>query len=174
MGGELADARPHLHEVSPDQGQQRARTEPRHGRPYRVDVETQVGIADVRGERAAPPAGVGERVGRGEVDEDDAVGAELLGRPRTEYVHEPADSAIAISSRASTRTSRADALWTGRRCGPVAVDRSAHVARNRLRLDLRAAPGLHGGERMAALEAECDRLATRGRRPCTTASPNPR
>ena len=32
------------------------------------------------------------------------------------------------------------------------------VAKNRLHLDLRAAPGLVGDERMAALEAECDRL----------------
>jgi Glyoxalase-like domain len=42
------------------------------------------------------------------------------------------------------------------------------VAKNRLHLDLRAAPGLQGEERMAALEAECDRLvklgATRVRR----------
>jgi catechol 2,3-dioxygenase-like lactoylglutathione lyase family enzyme len=42
------------------------------------------------------------------------------------------------------------------------------VAKNRLHIDVRAAPGLHGDERMAALEAECDRLvglgATRVRR----------
>jgi hypothetical protein len=42
------------------------------------------------------------------------------------------------------------------------------VAKNRLHLDVRAAPGLQGEERMAALEAECDRLvklgATRVRR----------
>jgi hypothetical protein len=42
------------------------------------------------------------------------------------------------------------------------------VAKNRLHLDLRAAPGLWGDERMAALEAECERLlklgATRVRR----------
>jgi hypothetical protein len=42
------------------------------------------------------------------------------------------------------------------------------VAKNRLHLDVRAAPGLQGDERMAALEAECDRLvglgATRVRR----------
>jgi Glyoxalase-like domain len=40
--------------------------------------------------------------------------------------------------------------------------------KNRLHLDVRAAPGLQGDERMAALEAECDRLtalgATRERR----------
>lgn len=42
------------------------------------------------------------------------------------------------------------------------------VAKNRVHLDLRAAPGLDGDARMAALEAECDRLvrlgATRVRR----------
>lgn len=32
------------------------------------------------------------------------------------------------------------------------------VAKNRMHLDVRAAPGLQGKERMAALEAECDRL----------------
>jgi hypothetical protein len=42
------------------------------------------------------------------------------------------------------------------------------VAKNRVHLDVRAAPGLDGDARMAALEAECDRLvrlgATRVRR----------
>jgi hypothetical protein len=42
------------------------------------------------------------------------------------------------------------------------------TAKNRLHLDVRAAPGLEGDERMAALEAECERLvalgATRQRR----------
>ncbi len=33
---------------------------------------------------------------------------------------------------------------------------------NRLHLDVRAAPGLQGDERMAALEAECDRLVSLG------------
>ncbi len=36
------------------------------------------------------------------------------------------------------------------------------VAKNRLHLDIRAAPGLQGDERMAALEAECDRLVALG------------
>ena len=36
------------------------------------------------------------------------------------------------------------------------------VAKNRLHLDVRAAPGLHGEERMAALEAECGRLVALG------------
>ena len=35
-------------------------------------------------------------------------------------------------------------------------------AKNRVHLDVRAAPGLHGEERMAALEAECGRLAALG------------
>ncbi|MBB5791620.1 VOC family protein [Jiangella mangrovi] len=36
------------------------------------------------------------------------------------------------------------------------------VAKNRVHLDVRAAPGLKGDERMAALEAECDRLVALG------------
>jgi Glyoxalase-like domain len=36
------------------------------------------------------------------------------------------------------------------------------VAKNRVHLDVRAAPGLQGDERMAALEAECDRLIALG------------
>ena len=36
------------------------------------------------------------------------------------------------------------------------------TAKNRVHLDVRAAPGLEGEERMAALEAECDRLVALG------------
>ncbi len=36
------------------------------------------------------------------------------------------------------------------------------VVKNRLHLDVRAAPGLQGDERMAALEAECARLVALG------------
>jgi len=36
------------------------------------------------------------------------------------------------------------------------------TAKNRIHLDVRAAPGLQGDERMAALEAECDRLVGLG------------
>lgn len=36
------------------------------------------------------------------------------------------------------------------------------VAKNRLHLDVRAAPGLEGSERMAALEVECERLVALG------------
>ncbi|MHA6615986.1 VOC family protein [Pseudonocardia sp. DLS-67] len=35
-------------------------------------------------------------------------------------------------------------------------------AKNRVHLDVRAAPGIHGDARMAALEAEADRLAAHG------------
>ena len=35
-------------------------------------------------------------------------------------------------------------------------------AKNRVHLDVRAAPGLEGDERMAALEAECERLVALG------------
>lgn len=36
------------------------------------------------------------------------------------------------------------------------------IVKNRVHLDVRAAPGLQGEERMAALEAECDRLVALG------------
>ncbi|MER7082782.1 hypothetical protein SAMN02982929_06212 [Saccharopolyspora kobensis] len=36
------------------------------------------------------------------------------------------------------------------------------IAKNRVHLDVRAAPGLQGEERMAALEAECERLVALG------------
>ncbi len=36
------------------------------------------------------------------------------------------------------------------------------TAKNRLHLDVRAAPGLEGDERMSALEADCDRLVALG------------
>ena len=36
------------------------------------------------------------------------------------------------------------------------------IAKNRVHLDVRAAPGLQGEERMAALEVECDRLVALG------------
>lgn len=36
------------------------------------------------------------------------------------------------------------------------------VAKNRVHLDVRVAPGLEGEERMAALEAECERLVALG------------
>jgi hypothetical protein len=36
------------------------------------------------------------------------------------------------------------------------------TAKNRVHLDIRAAPGLQGSDRMAALEVECDRLVSLG------------
>jgi catechol 2,3-dioxygenase-like lactoylglutathione lyase family enzyme len=47
------------------------------------------------------------------------------------------------------------------------------IAKNRLHLDLRAAPGLEGDERMAALEAECSRLTTLGATRVTRFEPDP-
>lgn len=38
----------------------------------------------------------------------------------------------------------------------------AKTIKNRVHLDVRAAPGLQGAERMAALEAECERLVALG------------
>lgn len=38
----------------------------------------------------------------------------------------------------------------------------AKTAKNRVHLDVRAAPGLQGEQRMAALEAECERLVALG------------
>ena len=47
------------------------------------------------------------------------------------------------------------------------------VAKNRVHLDVRAAPGLEGDERMAALEAECDRLVAIGAEPIKRFEPEP-
>jgi len=42
------------------------------------------------------------------------------------------------------------------------VGQAEKAAKNRVHLDVRAAPGLQGKERMAALEVECDRLVGLG------------
>ncbi|MEU4550163.1 VOC family protein [Nonomuraea dietziae] len=47
------------------------------------------------------------------------------------------------------------------------------VAKNRVHLDVRAAPGLEGEERMAALEVECDRLVALGARRVRRHEPAP-
>ena len=46
-------------------------------------------------------------------------------------------------------------------------------AKNRQHLDVRAAPGLDGDERMAALEAECERLLAHGATRLTRHEPAP-
>lgn len=47
------------------------------------------------------------------------------------------------------------------------------VAKNRVHLDVRAAPGLEGEQRMAALEAECDRLVAIGAKRVRRFEPEP-
>ena len=47
------------------------------------------------------------------------------------------------------------------------------VAKNRVHLDVRAAPGLEGGARMDALEAECVRLVALGAARQRRVEPNP-
>jgi catechol 2,3-dioxygenase-like lactoylglutathione lyase family enzyme len=47
------------------------------------------------------------------------------------------------------------------------------TAKNRVHLDVRAAPGLKGDERMAALEAECDRLVALGAKRLRRQEPAP-
>ncbi|NUT95044.1 MAG: VOC family protein [Saccharothrix sp.] len=47
------------------------------------------------------------------------------------------------------------------------------VTKNRVHLDIRAAPGLQGDERMAALEAECTRLISLGAKRLRRHEPNP-
>ncbi|WP_028654941.1 VOC family protein [Nocardioides sp. J54] len=47
------------------------------------------------------------------------------------------------------------------------------VAKNRVHLDVRVAPGLAGEERMAALEAECERLVALGARRIARHDPEP-
>jgi hypothetical protein len=47
------------------------------------------------------------------------------------------------------------------------------VAKNRVHLDVRAAPGLQGDDRMAALEKECDRLVALGAGRVSRSEPAP-
>ncbi|GAA3347277.1 VOC family protein [Amorphoplanes nipponensis] len=47
------------------------------------------------------------------------------------------------------------------------------AGKNRVHLDVRAAPGVRGEERMAALEAECDRLVALGAKRVSRAEPEP-
>jgi hypothetical protein len=47
------------------------------------------------------------------------------------------------------------------------------VVKNRVHLDVRAAPGLEGDERMAALEAECERLVALGASRVSRSEPSP-
>lgn len=47
------------------------------------------------------------------------------------------------------------------------------VAKNRVHLDVRGAPGLQGAERMAALEAECARLVALGATRVHRSEPEP-
>ncbi|MCY1139453.1 VOC family protein [Actinoplanes sp. Pm04-4] len=47
------------------------------------------------------------------------------------------------------------------------------VAKNRVHLDVRAAPGLQGDDRMAALEKECDRLVALGAKRVSRSEPAP-
>ncbi|GAA1336210.1 VOC family protein [Arthrobacter roseus] len=57
------------------------------------------------------------------------------------------------------------ALEDPEKCGPRLFFQQVpevKVAKNRLHLDIRAAPGLQGSERMAAFEAECERLVALG------------
>jgi hypothetical protein len=47
------------------------------------------------------------------------------------------------------------------------------VAKNRVHLDVRAAPGLDGDERMAVLESECERLVALGAQRVRRVEPHP-
>ena len=47
------------------------------------------------------------------------------------------------------------------------------TVKNRVHLDVRAAPGLEGDERMAALEAECERLVALGATRVARSEPAP-
>ncbi|MFC7491894.1 MULTISPECIES: VOC family protein [unclassified Knoellia] len=49
----------------------------------------------------------------------------------------------------------------------------AKVVKNRVHLDVRIAPGLEGDERMAALEAECERLQALGAQRVRRVEPEP-
>ncbi|MEP7111762.1 MAG: VOC family protein [Ilumatobacteraceae bacterium] len=61
----------------------------------------------------------------------------------------------------NTRSAIEDPAGTGPRLFFQQVP-EGKVAKNRVHLDVRAAPGLSGDERMTALEAECSRLVALG------------
>jgi catechol 2,3-dioxygenase-like lactoylglutathione lyase family enzyme len=75
------------------------------------------------------------------------------------------DEALAAMGIPPERRNDASALTDPEGAGPrVFFQRipEGKVAKNRVHLDVRAAPGLHGDARMAALEAEAVRLAALG------------
>jgi catechol 2,3-dioxygenase-like lactoylglutathione lyase family enzyme len=75
------------------------------------------------------------------------------------------DQALAAMGVPPERRNDASALTDPDGAGPrIFFQRvpEGKTAKNRVHLDVRAAPGLQGDERMAALEAEADRLTTHG------------
>ena len=73
----------------------------------------------------------------------------------------------------NTRSAIEDPDGHGPRLFFQQVPEDKKVAKNRVHLDVRAAPGLQGQERMAALEAECERLVAWERRGYVATSPLP-
>jgi catechol 2,3-dioxygenase-like lactoylglutathione lyase family enzyme len=77
------------------------------------------------------------------------------------------DQALAAMGVPPERRNDASALTDPDGAGPRLFFQrvpEGKTAKNRVHLDVRAAPGLQGDERMAALEAEADRLTTHGAR----------
>jgi len=72
----------------------------------------------------------------------------------------------------NTRSAIEDPAGTGPRIFFQQVPEDK-VAKNRVHLDVRAAPDLQGDERMAALEAECDRLVALGATQVRRVEPGP-
>lgn len=86
------------------------------------------------------------------------------------------DEALAALGVSSERRNYASAVVDPDGAGPRLFFQQVpegKVAKNRVHLDVRAAPGLEGEERMAALESECDRLVALGARRLRRFEPDP-
>ncbi|GAB1515371.1 VOC family protein [Actinophytocola sp. KF-1] len=92
----------------------------------------------------------------------DALGYELQAPPQGFATWDEALAAMGIPEE---RRNDASAVIDPTGAGPRLFFQKVpegKTAKNRVHLDVRAAPGLQGDERMAALEKEADRLVARG------------
>jgi hypothetical protein len=111
----------------------------------------------------------------------EALGYTIPGPPRAELADgdDPIDAWMAFLEQAGVpadQRDRASAIEDPEGVRPRVFFQKVpegKVAKNRLHLDVRAAPGLLGEARMAALEAECGRLVGLGARRLQRFEPEP-
>ncbi|WP_422739887.1 VOC family protein [Micromonospora sp. WMMD729] len=103
----------------------------------------------------------------------DTLGYELQGPPKGFDSWEAALDAMGVPpERRNDASAVVDPTGAGPRLFFQRVPEGKQ-AKNRVHLDVRAAPGLTGDDRMAALEAEADRLVGRGARRLARHEPAP-